>query len=274
MHTYNKPPFFKSNIIHIPHGFFSRHGGVSKKPYDSLNISFTVGDSPSCVEKNRLIISKLLAIKKLYAIRQVHGSSVLIVDSTDMQTEQLSHDAMITDMPDIGLLIQQADCQAVFLCDPEKQVIAAIHNGWRGSVANIIGKVIALMGKRFSVNPENIRAAISPSLGPCCAEFIHYKDELPILFHSFSKKENHFDFWEISKSQLQAAGVKIKNMEISGICTVCDPSFFSYRRTKTKGKITGRNCSVIALPQVNVRRFKGSWFLADSAPTQYLLPRL
>jgi hypothetical protein len=250
MNSDHKPPFIKSSILHIPHGFFSKHGGISRKPYDSLNVSITVGDDPSSVKKNRLVISQSLALKKLSAIHQVHGSSILVIDSArnKIKTEQLPHDAMITDLRGVGLLIQQADCQAILLYDPEKQVIAAIHNGWQGSVANITGKVVAVMEKRFSVNPQKIRAAISPSLGPCCAEFIHYKDELPSSFHAFQKTRNHFDFWEISRNQLQTAGVQPKNMEIVGICTACDHNFFSYRRTKTTGKITGRNCSVIALP--------------------------
>jgi YfiH family protein len=139
--------------------------------------------------------------------------------------------------------VQQADCQAVLLFDPVKKVVANIHCGWRGSVDNIIGKVIATMTDSFNVNPANLLAGISPSLGPCCAEFINYRTELPSSFWSYQVKPNYFDFWQISKDQLQGAGVNADKIETSSICTACNNDWFSYRRDKA----TGRFCSVISI---------------------------
>ena len=85
-------------------------------------------------------------------------------------------DAMITDVPGMGLMIKQADCQAVILFDPRKNVIANVHCGWRGNVKNILGRVVHLMEQRFHCKAEDLVAAIGPSLGPCCAEFITYRD--------------------------------------------------------------------------------------------------
>jgi hypothetical protein len=100
------------------------------------------------------------------------------------------------------LLIQTADCQAVMLFDPDKRVAANIHCGWRGSVADIVGRTVA-HGRRIRLRPGRMVAAIGPSLGPCCAEFVNYKQEIPR--HSlwpFRVGWHHFDFWRISRHQL------------------------------------------------------------------------
>jgi hypothetical protein len=144
--------------------------------------------------------------------------------------------ALITQRPDILLIIKTADCQPVLVADPENDRVAAIHSGWRGSVQNIIGKTIAKMVD-LGTKPQNIIAGIGPSLGPCCAEFIHYQQELPRYMWSYEARPNHFNFWEISKTQLQNAGVQEKNIEISEICTKCSPDlFYSYRRKKVSGR--------------------------------------
>jgi len=242
---------YRSDILNIPHAMFARHGGCSPPPYDSLNCSYGVGDDFTLVKKNRNRIRKTLGIKEIKAVTQVHGDAILVIDGMHQKTHSPEYDALITDRPGIGLLIQQADCQAILLHDPVQNVIAAIHSGWRGSVSNIIGKTIVRMQQIFSVQARDILAVISPSLGPCCAEFINYKRELPLHFRAFrpGNKKDHFDFWAISKTQLILAGVDKKNIDTVGLCTACKQNFFSYRRAVRQGNgQTGRNCSIIALP--------------------------
>lgn len=242
--------FYQSKFLNIPHAMFTRSGGGSHAPYESLNCSYAIGDNPSIVEKNRKRMQKTMDIEILKGITQVHGDSILTVESIDQATDLTRNDAMITNVAGIGLLIQQADCQAILLHDPVQGVIAAIHNGWRGAVTNIIAKTIDRMQQNFSVQATNLLAVISPSLGPCCAEFINYKNELPHDFLSFASMKNHFDFWAISKWQLTRAGVDEKRIDTAMKCTVCDNDFFSYRRSVTQGNgQTGRNGSVIALPR-------------------------
>lgn len=150
-------------------------------------------------------------------------------------------------------MIQQADCQAVLLHDPIHRAIAAIHCGWRGSVAGIIEKTVARMQGCFGSEPAFLQAAVSPSLGPCCGEFVNYEAELPQAFQRFQVRENYFDFWEISRWQLQECGVKAASIAVAGQCTVCSSDYFSYRRAcrENSGR-TGRNCSVIVLrPQTD-----------------------
>ncbi len=228
---------------------FDRHQGVSASPYASLNCSFGVGDQSENVRANRDLIKQHLQIDRLVSARQVHGNAVSrIKEVPASDTEIDGVDALVTTQPGVGLMIQHADCQAILLHDPAHSVIAAIHCGWRGSVIGIIGKTVERMRSWYDSRPHDITAAIGPSLGPCCAEFIHHQQELPAAFQAFQDKENYFNFWEISKGQLMKAGLLPENIWIAAICTACSDDFFSYRRANRRGDgITGRNGSVIAL---------------------------
>ncbi len=238
-----------SPVLTVPHAMLNRHGGVSKKPYDSLNIGLYVGDRNEDVARNRRSVKHLLGLTHLVSARQVHGTGIKVVEDVSADVEIDNCDALVTSQPGVGLLIQQADCQAVLLHDPIRHVVAAIHCGWRGSVANIIARTITSMQLHFGVEPPNLRGVISPSLGPCCAEFVNFRSELPPGLHRYQWKRNYFDFWKISRDQLQQAGVPDRQIDITGICTCCSLDFFSYRRAVKEGNgVTGRNGSVIGLP--------------------------
>ena len=155
---------------------------------------------------------------------------------------------MITQIPGAGLVIQAADCQSVMLCDPVRGVAANIHSGWRGSISNIIGACIDTMKREFAVDPADLSAGIGPSLGPCCAEFVHYRKEIPEGFWKYKDDKDRFDFWQISRDQLMAAGVKPENVECAHVCTMCNPQlFYSYRREGS----TGRFAAVLGLKKEN-----------------------
>jgi YfiH family protein len=228
----------------LVHGTFNRHGGVSPSPWDSNNVSFGLGDNAENVHANREQIKKALGFKHLVSAKQVHGSRVHTVDESRVDDMEIdAFDALITNVPGIGLMIQQADCQAVFLFDPEKKAIGIAHVGWRGSIENIIAETVFAMSKAFSTEPANVKAAISPSLGPCCAEFVNFRSELPAALHGYQVRADYFDFWAISRDQLTAAGIRPGNIHITAICTRCDQDFFSYRRDRD----TGRFASVIGI---------------------------
>jgi len=236
-----------SKHIATPHGMFNRHKGVSPSPFNSNNLSLGVGDEPDNVLQNRASIKDKLGIKILVSARQDHTDRICCADHITSDTEVDGYDALMTSKPGVGLLIQQADCQAILLEDVEKKVIAAIHCGWRGSVLNIIGKTIDHMTAVYSTDPADLRALISPSLGPCCAEFVHYRTELPAAMHSMQERPGYFDFWKISADQLTASGVSGERIVTMNICTACHPDFFSYRRSARNKRPTGRQGSVIAL---------------------------
>ena len=231
-----------SGAAHFCHGVFHRQGGVSSSPWDSLNVGLAVGDEPGFVIENRQRIKQALALSALVGACQVHGDQVAVVEE-DPGKDIVGVDALITDKAGIGLMIQQADCQAVMLYDPARPAVGIAHSGWRGSVANIIAKTVAVMRDSFGSDPGRMYAAVSPSLGPCCGEFVNHQKELPNSFCSFQVKENYFDFWAISRFQLESTGIRSERISVAKVCTVCDPRFFSYRREK----ITGRNASVIGL---------------------------
>ncbi len=237
----------------IVHGIFTRHGGTSTKPFDSLNIGMNSGDEQGTIIDNRKLIIKKMGLKPLVFLNQVHGSDIKILkmDDNDLPEtfepgkDTYTADGIITDMKNVFLVIQVADCQAVMLYDPQKKVIAYLHSGWRESIKIIIWNSIDKMIETFGCRPEHIMAGISPSLGSCCSEFVNYKDEIPKNLWKYKiKDKDYFDFWEMSSDQLKDRGVKKENIENLKICTKCNTSeFYSYRGEKT----TGRFACVISM---------------------------
>jgi copper oxidase (laccase) domain-containing protein len=109
------------------------------------------------------------------------------------------------------------------------------------------------MAENYATAPADVQAVISPSLGPCCAEFINYRRELPAEFEQFMVRKNYFDFWQISRYQLLSAGMSDERIETANTCTCCSADYFSYRRaSRLHNGLTGRNCSVIALKENSV----------------------
>ncbi len=238
---------------HILHGVFTRIGGTSRGVFDSLNIGMDSGDDQTAVSNNRKCIIKKMGMKPLVFLNQVHGDTIKVLKKDDNDLSQLfipgketyMADGIITDMKGVSLVIQVADCQSVMLYDPDKKLIANIHSGWRGSVANIIGQCVDKMVLEFGCRPENILAGISPSLGPCCSEFINYKEEIPEHLWQYKHKDkDFFDFWAMSRDQLMEKGVKKESIQNMEICTKCNTDiFYSYRGEKT----TGRFACVISM---------------------------
>jgi polyphenol oxidase len=230
----------------VLHAVFTRHGGISQGAFHSLNIGPLTGDSPENVRTNLEIVRTTLGARSLVSIQQVHGTHIAIVRETSatISEEPIQADAMITALPGVALVVKQADCQAVILLDPEKKVIANVHCGWRGHRENLLGTVVDRMSVDFGCRPSDLRAGISPSLGPCCAEFVTHDQLFPEQFMRFMVKENFFDFWAISRWQLAESGVKEENIETAEICTKCStPLFFSYRAEGT----TGRSATAVML---------------------------
>jgi YfiH family protein len=228
------------------HGIFNRSGGISPAPWDSLNVSFGLGDDPGNVRANRAGIKKALSCSHLVSARQIHGSQVYhLKENPGKDIEVDGYDALVTNVTGLGLMIQQADCQAVMLFDPEKKAVGIAHVGWRGSAAGIIAATVSAMHQAYATEAADLTAAISPSLGPCCAQFVNFRSELPASLHGYQVRPHYFDFWTISRDQLRAAGVRPENVKSAEICTRCSRDYFSYRREKK----TGRFASVIGLKQ-------------------------
>lgn len=226
----------------ISHGFTTRIGGVSPGPFGSLNVGIAVGDEEENVRQNRETISRAFSNGASVYLSQVHGSDVAVIESLDELPchDSIKADALVTGLRGVQLVIQTADCQAVLLHDPVKNVVAAVHSGWRGNVCNILSVTVGKMKAVYGSDPADILASIGPSLGPCCAEFVNYRMELPESFWRFGDERNLFDFWAISRWQLEEEGLMPENISISGYCTKCDQkNFFSYRRSGKTGRMAG-----------------------------------
>ena len=229
-----------SSYPHLAHGVFTRDGGTSHPPYDSLNTSYDVGDLSHNVTANLAIIKNTLGAEHLIYMNQVHGNTTFTVrpgsTRSKIETTPIA-DAIITNTPKIAILVKQADCQGVILFDPEKSVVANVHCGWRGAVKNILGNVVNRMKNDFDCKECDLLAAIGPSLGPCCAEFVDHEKTFPKTFEKFMVRTNHFNMWAISCWQLLNAGLKHENIEICGICTRCRTDlFYSFRGERPTGR--------------------------------------
>jgi YfiH family protein len=235
----------------IRHAVFTRLGGCSRGPFRGLNVSFDCGDERAAVAANRRLLARAAGGGDLVGLRQTHGTALLGLTREDPEDRPPrgtapSADGAVTDVAGWLLLIQVADCQSVMLYDPRRRVVANVHCGWRGSIANILGGAVTLMQKRFGCHPETIMAGIGPSLGPCCAEFVNYRREIPEKFWGYRVGRDHFDFWALSRDQLRTAGLPEGQIECGQICSRCNPHlFFSYRRARE----TGRFAAVIGLAE-------------------------
>ena len=195
----------------------------------------------------------------LTTVNQVHGSRIVTITTQlvgagrDKKPSTAGDaDAMITNLPQVPIMVLTADCVPILLFDPGKKVVAAIHAGWRGTVAQITAKTIEVMNKQYQCQPSDILAAIGPSIGACCYEV---GDEvvktaeasLPKAESCFINinKSRHFDLWEANRQQLTEKEINNKNIDTLGLCTQCHQQhFFSSRANQG---ITGRLGACIML---------------------------
>lgn len=216
---------------HISHAIFTKNAGdLAYYPY---------------TENARLKAFQAIKMGNLLPIHanQVHGAHVQFV-TKDSPNYIENCDSLLTNTQELALCIQHADCQVGFFYDKVASAIACVHCGWRSSVQNIYKRTIECFQKQFGSRPEDILVCISPSLGPKHAEFVNYEKELPKQFWQFQTKPLHFDFWQISRWQLENAGIKPEHIQIANMCTYEQKElFYSYRRDHHKE----RNMSCIYL---------------------------
>lgn len=227
----------------VRHAIFTRHGGVSPAPYSSLNLASTVGDIQKNVEENLTRMQGVLSVSQLHTAQQCHGD-VLQAVSKENLGYPIFCDGLHTSLKEVGLVVRHADCQPALFYDPKNHVAASVHCGWRGSVQNIYAATVNQLVHTYRTDPQDLLVCIGPSLGPKNAQFLNYQTELPPSFWPFQVKPCYFDFWAISRWQLETAGVLPHHIQIAEMDTYAQTDqFFSHR----KEKLTGRNAVVIAL---------------------------
>lgn len=224
------------NCKNVSHGFFNRLGGVSEGDFDSLNCSYSSGDSEENVSENRRRVSDSLSAKKLISLRQVHSATVFVVDQSwdGFQTEE--GDGMVTTDPGIAIGVLGADCALVLFADVESGVIGAAHGGWKGAVLGVTDNVIGTMCE-LGATVETIRAVIGPAIQQPSYEvglvFMEQFQAQSIIdceeYFLLQNDSAYFDLPGYLAKKIQFAGVG--DVEILNYDTYSlKDQFFSYRR--------------------------------------------
>ena len=171
-------------------------------------------------------------------VKQIHSDRVVVAHSTEGLIAE--GDALITSGSPSLVGVRTADCVPLLLVDPDKRAVAAVHAGWRGTVARIALKTVDRLGEEFGSSPDRLLAAIGPSIGKCCFEVG------PEVAEKFGLQgTTHVDLVEANAQQLREAGLSPENIDIAGLCTMCDGNrFHSFRRDKESA---GRMVAAIGL---------------------------
>ena len=227
--------------------FTTRVGGVSEKPFDSLNLALHTEDMPAAVLKNRVLVSDSLdtQLDNSTFTQQVHGDKVAWISKDIVgagarlfDTAVPESDAMVTDLKNVALIVLSADCPPVVLVEPGKNLIAAAHAGWRGTLAKIVGKTVDMMVDA-GADVSAIKAYLGPAIGECCFEVgADVYDRFSVAFRlppSIGSPRLHLA--ALNEMILVNTGVKPENIGNIGLCTVCRPDlFFSWRRDGVTGR--------------------------------------
>jgi len=240
----------------IVQAVFTRQGGISPEPWNSLNVGGTVGDERERVIENRFRSFRALGRDphSIFDVWQVHSAEVVTTVAPHYsRPPEFKADAILTDKPDVTLFMRFADCVPILLHDPKRQVVGIVHAGWQGTVKKILREVVNRLQNNYGSNPADLLAAIGPSIGPD-----HYEigpDVIERVRAAFDGDAEgllesrdggvHLDLWKANRVILEQAGVE--NVEVAGLCTACHPDdWYSHRAQKGK---TGRFGALIALGQ-------------------------
>ena len=246
--------YYQSSLLAqnaVPHAFSTRNGGVSQPPFDSMNLG--VAGDKTCIDKNFDRFQRAIGCGDFspVCISQVHGAAVHVVED-DLSNNEA--DAVVTDRRGVLLAVRTADCVPILIHDPATNAVSAIHAGWRGMVAGVIGKTISVMEQRFGSRPSQLFAAIGPCIG---SGHFEVGEEVVAAFEKTSisddvilrktGKKPHVNLSAAASDELVRSGLLIDSIERTDRCTFEHAKeFFSHRRDAGR---TGRMAAVIARPR-------------------------
>lgn len=225
----------------------TRLGGISPLPYSSMNLGMSVNDLKENVQRNReLFFGELgIGLHQFVISKQVHGNNVFVADEP-ITTE--GFDALITNKPNLFLVISIADCTPILIYDTKNKAVAAIHAGWKGTVAEIVKHTLYKMKEEYGTAGNNCKAYIGACIGYSSFEVgEEVAQQFDTVFKRFDEQKQKWlvDLKSVNKQQLLDFGVINENIEISPYCTVKDETlFFSHRRDKG---VSGRMMAVIGM---------------------------
>jgi YfiH family protein len=222
----------------LSHAILTRGGGVSRPPYDSLNMDSSVGDDPECVRENRNRAFALFNRDPQSApeLFQVHSTRILLARRRSAGEPLPQADGVVTDSPSVTLFMRFADCVPILLYDPVRRAAGIAHAGWKGTLAGVAARAVEALREHFGSRPEDLLVGIGPSIGPD-----HYPvgEKIAGAVRSAFGPEaeawlfrrddgTHWNLWATNEFILRRSGVA--NIESSGICTACHTEdWFSHR---------------------------------------------
>ena len=243
----------------VRHLFSTREGGVSEGIYAAMNLSYTRGDAKDAVDENFRRIAACLDsdVEDMVCSDQTHTDNIRLVTAADKgkgvikPKDYRDVDGLITQEKGIVLCTFFADCVPLFFVDPVNRAIGLSHSGWRGTVQKIGKKTVEEMGKAFGTKPEDIHAAIGPSICQDCYEVSEdvieeFRKAFPEVEEESSRDEScqrncslwfqtkpgkyQLNLWEANRQVMLEAGILNSNIEVTDLCTCCNPDFlFSHR---------------------------------------------
>ena len=240
--------YMTAPVIDTPHAFTTRYGGVSRGILESLNLGVNRGDAPEAVRENYRRIGSAAGVDtgRIAFTHQVHGNEVRVVDMSDIHTlftdVPYEADGLVTNVPGLTLICFTADCVPVLLCDEKNGVIAAVHCGWRSSVADILGVAVEKM-RSLGAETDSIAAAIGPSIGRCCFEVggevveaavSLLGEEIGDLYEPEAGRPGKFflDLRGVNRRRLLQLGLREEAIAVSDECTKCShEKYWSHRHT-------------------------------------------
>jgi hypothetical protein len=264
------PEVLQSPLLDLPgrvHGFTTRRGGVSEGVFSSLNFSPKWPEEREAVARNHRLLADHLGYDphRLYRVFQVHGREGVHV--TGQPVEQVyAHraDFLVTGQPGVTLGVITADCVSALIADPTRPAVAAVHAGWRGLAAGVLEAAVSALRQRLGSRPADLRAALGPSIGPCCFEVgpevvdafaAAFPGESGLAGRPAQRAANagdapgderpHVDLWTAARLALQRAGLAPEHIDTPPGCTHCDARrYHSYRRD---GPRVGQHLSVVGI---------------------------
>lgn len=237
----------------VRHGISTREGGVSEGIYRSMNLSFTRGDREEHVLENYRRMGRALGVSpgRMVTSSQTHTTNIRAVTESDIgkgvvcPRDYTDVDGLMTNIPDICLVTFYADCVPLLFVDPVHHAVASSHSGWRGTV-NRMGEVtVQAMQREYGSRPEEIVAAIGPSICQDCYEVSEDviekfraafpEEEWETIFYSKPDGKYQLNLWRANEIVLLKSGIKSEHLAVTNLCTCCNPELlFSHRASHGK----------------------------------------
>ena len=200
---------------------------------------------PSADAWQALAAEMSVGADRVVSLNQVHGRDVVVIGN-DVPRERPKADALVSDAPDVALVVRAADCVPVLVGDSRTGAVGAAHAGWRGTAAGVAVAILEAMTREFGSRAEDLVVAIGPAIGPCCYEVGsdlvdafaaagHERYLIDRWFLAPREQKMRLDVVGANRDQLMLAGVREANIHISGLCTAMHLDVLtSYRAEKEK----------------------------------------